>query len=116
MREVVVATKDLLEKLKENRDIHANEYNEMLEVYQNKVIEGLSKLLEEAKKKPDEPVTHLNLPKPVSYVNEYDTVIGMIRMSSEFNIAITQDEYKKYVLNEWNWTNIFNSLKANYVG
>lgn len=116
MNEINVTKSTLLEKLTENREIHKSEYKEMMETYHQEVIRGLSKLLKAAKKKPKQPVTSLNIPIPISYINEYDTVIGMLEMSTNEDFVITQAEYKKYVMNEWSWTNVFNSLKAAYNG
>jgi hypothetical protein len=116
MKEVTVKKEALLLKLKENRITHEKEYDEMMKNYHNKVISGLETLLSKAMLNAKNPVTHLDLPQPKSYLSEYDLIISMIEMSMDSNFTLTQTEYKNYVLNEWNWSGQFDMLKTTYSG
>lgn len=115
MKQVTIEKEKLLEKLKENREIHEKEYTELHNAYLDSVISGLKELLEEAEKRPTSPTTGLHLHVPRSYLKEYDMVIGMLEFSEEEAFQITQDEYKKFILNEWEWTGMFDSMKATYL-
>lgn len=102
----------LLLKLRENREIHIKEYKELFEAYQSEAIKGLQKLLKNAKN--GNIVTHLQITQPVDYTETYDEIIGMLEMSVDDTFEITQEEYKSYVLNQWNWTRNFNVFKTAY--
>jgi len=115
MEKVNITKSALLEKLKENRIVHEKEYTEMMEIYHQKVIEGLEDLLQRARSKESNPKTSLNLDVLISYLSEYDMIIGMLEMCTDEEFSITQNEYKKYVLNKWDWSNRFDMLKSTYV-
>jgi hypothetical protein len=114
MRTVKVLKSELLAKLYENRDIHNKEFAELWEEYLNEVAAGLKKLLTKARKREGDPETGLNLIKPRSYAKEYDEIIGMLEFSTDTEFDITQDEYKRYVLNEWDWSRNFAMMKTAY--
>lgn len=115
MTTVTVKTADLLAKLHENKTIHEKEFNELQEIYLNNVISGLSKILEDAKtKKSQNPITSLSLTKPKSFIKDYEEIIGMLEMSIQEEFAITQEEFRNYVLNIWSWTNQFEMIKSAY--
>ncbi len=116
MERIKVNKQELLNKLKENREIHIKEYKEMFTEYQKETIKILQKVLREAKKVPElkQIPTYIGTQAPESSEKEYDVVIGMLEFSTQEDLEITQKEYKQYVLNEWNWSHNFEMLKASY--
>jgi len=105
----------LLTKLKENRNTHYANFEKALELYRKKVIEVLDEALEAAKTG-IEYRTYFNLVKPENMVEEYDEVIGMLEMSQDMSLELTQEQYKNYVLDKWDWTSRFASNTLSYVG
>jgi len=114
IRSIVVDKKDLLNSLRKNRDIHKQEYQEMQATYKIEVIKELKNLIKRAKN--DNIQTRINLVAPSDYTETYDEVIGMLEMSIESNLTISADEYRKYVMNKWSWSENFDMLKTTYIG
>jgi hypothetical protein len=110
---VKVNKNDLLTKLKANREIHSTEYAEMKEEYRLSAVKGLQKMVRDAKK--GNIKLSLQISKPTNYTDEYDEIIGMLEMSVEDTFVITQEEYKQYVLNIWNWSASNNLMKTSYL-
>ena len=117
MNKVKVSKQELVEKLKENREVHIAEYTEMIQDYKSKVTKELKKILKESKNKNNwDPRTSVHLDKPRSYATEYNQIIGLLEMSVEDTFDISQEEYNKYVLNQWNWSSSFEFSKMSYLG
>lgn len=114
MKNVRVNKSDLLVKLRENKEVHEQEFKELQVIYNDDAITGLEGLLAEAKKRPETPELYLRLEKPISYTESYDLAIGMLEMSIDEIFEISQEEYKNYVLNIWSWTNNFENIKSSY--
>lgn len=110
---VKVDKKDLLSKLKENRKIHIIEFREVLEAYREEAIRQLEEKLKNAKK------GHIdlyfnNLNKPSSAEKSYDEAISMVEFSINSHFDLDQRDYKKYVLDEWDWKTSFEHTKTSY--
>jgi hypothetical protein len=114
-RKVEVSKKELLLKLKENKTLHIKEFKETQEEYNDACILKIEEMLSEAKKRPKSVNTIIHLNPPKSHVKEYEDIIGMLEFSTQTTLEITMEEYKSWVLNEWEWTRSFAATKMSYV-
>lgn len=117
MNKIRVSKARLLTKLKENRDIHIKEYEEVYDEYQVDVIAKMKKLLSAAKKvnRLKEIDTRVGLNPPRSNETDYNMAIKMLEFSIDDELEITQNEFEQYVLNEWDWTRQFANSKLTYL-
>lgn len=113
MNSVKIKRTELLKKIKANRDIHEAEYKEAYVGYKAAVIEGLQKLLENAKSG-KELRTGISLPVPHSYTQEYDRVIAMLEMSVDKVVELEAQDFNRYVLDNWEWKEMSKTIFANY--
>ncbi|MHB8098029.1 MAG: hypothetical protein ACYDD5_00380 [Sulfuricurvum sp.] len=111
---VKVNKNDLISKLEENREIHITEFNELKVDYMEAFTKQLKEMTKSVKNGNFNTTTDFTMVKPTSYLKTYDEVIGMLKMSIEDTFEITQDEYRQYVLNDWNWSRSFAITKASY--
>ena len=109
-----VSKAELLVKLKENREIHIAEFEELKTDYLTGLEDRLKKILKSVKSGNFETNIRIDLVKPKSFEDEYNEVIGMLEMSIDDTYEIDQDEYRQYVLNKWHWTSSFAATKASY--
>lgn len=113
MRSIYVDCNELRKKLVRNRDIHVEEYLEMMGYYEFEVEKLAEELLERVKNK-DYSLMTIVATKPESYESDYDAVIQMMMMSVDENVELSNQEFKQYVMNEWNWKGGFDMLKSVY--
>jgi len=92
----------LLVKLKDNRDNHRSMYLEARAGYiqkaKEKIIEKLNSLEEG---KVERLIFGLTVPEDKTSI--YDQVIGMLEWTEEKVISLTAEEFRNFVLDEWDW-------------
>ena len=118
MDNIKVEKAKLIAILKNNRAIHEEEYNESIEEWEKVVTKALKKAYKLAKVG-DRFITAFKLPKPKSFIDEYDKIIGMLEMSLDEEVELVEHEYDMYVRNNWNWKRDFigtASLYNNKIG
>jgi len=121
-----VSRTGLVETMKANRDTHLKEYNEAKAIYladyQKEMTEKCAKFLAQLAKdteagviNPNNRAVYSKLQAPESYVYEYDNKIAMFEMSVDKNIELTEQEFRQYVRDQWNWSPGFKATTANYL-
>lgn len=108
MEKIKVAKQELIEKLKENRALHKEEYEKAVLGYKINVKKAFRERLKELKNLPELELGEFNtyfnkLYKPDSHDNEFKLAIGMLELSVDEFVEITAEEYQQYYLNEWSW-------------
>lgn len=106
-------TSFLLEKAKQNREKHIAEYEEAVEEYRKQLENAFEKRLK-ALRNGEDVSTYVNLPKPESYENHYDTAIDMLENTTAEVVNIDATTYNRIVRDEWEWTQSFKSVTSNY--
>ena len=114
MYQVKVEKARLLGVLKENRANHRAIFEKAQEVYRDKMVEELDRMIAEAKRG-DKIRRAFSLPEPEDHTDDYDRAIGMLGMSVDDTVDLTLDEYRQYVEDEWGWQRSFASNTASYV-
>lgn len=113
MPKIQIEKQKLAEILTHNRAIHHKEYSEALAEYQHQMIEKLEGVLEKVKKDPKTEI-HLNLVKPRHHVDDYDRVISMLKLHQDHTIELDDNSFRRFVEDEWDWTNHFKNVTSSY--
>lgn len=103
----------LSQRLRENRAKHEEIYNEAVLGYQKAAIEKLSEALEKVKANPQERV-YFNLSYPTNHLKDYDRVIMMFDQCVETEIELDQQEYSRYIQDNWEWSANFLTSNSGY--
>ena len=115
MKKVKVNKDKLIVVLKENKEKHISIFNKAEEKYREVAIGALDSALGRAREG-KEIQTYFDLTKPMNQTKDYDRAIGMLEMSIDDDIEISQIEYENYVLDQWNWNTQFNMSNTMYIG
>jgi len=111
---VTVDRNDLLKRIKENREQHRSVFEAALKGYRTKVISELDKSLADAKAGRNFR-TFIALAEPVDQTKDYDRIIGMLEMSVDQTIDLTEDQFSQYVLDDWSWKRNFTEINTSYI-
>lgn len=109
MERINVKKETVLDILKKNLVQHQKDYDEAVLGWIEKTKSELKKILE----KLDLPnaieirIDSIHLPKPNSYVKEYEKAIKMIEYETREEIEISEVDFERYFLDEWNWKTSF---------
>ena len=115
LKPITIRKHILLEKLKINKEKHIAEFKLLQTAYNDKAIEKLTELLEAAKKRPAIVTTRVSgLNQPVSNEKEYEVVIGMFEIALEETFELDLEHYRRFILDEWDWTSSFTLSKTAY--
>lgn len=110
---IKVSRTELLRIIQTNREIHRREFNEAYVAFRQTALDELRKNLKAAEDgKAIE--LHVYLDHPVSHLEEYDDVIGLLEMGSDDEVTLTSKDYRKYVRDEWPWTDGFKKTRVFY--
>ena len=115
MDKVFVKKPELLEVLRTNRAKHEEEYKEAHKNYLEEVYTTLKRSLENLDGKEDPELSKLTmLIRPKNYLQEYDRAIKMIEMTTQDEITLTEDDFDKLVLDNWQWKDNFTAMNSFY--
>lgn len=121
-----VSREELLEKLKTNRNKHAEEYKVALKGWRVVYAEALGKkaaeIIEHGEKVREGATvtpfyTHalFDLPnRPEDHTDDYDTIIARMEMSKDEEIFIKHGDFAKFVLDKWKWKEAHTEAFTNY--
>jgi hypothetical protein len=102
MNEVIVEKARLLAVLKENRKNHADTLEKAISGYRKAWEDLLERTLQEVRNGGN--IDHgLSLPLPMDHRRDYDRAIKMLEMSTEDKIVISEKDFQRYVMDEWEW-------------
>lgn len=104
MKSIKVEKAVLLKKLIENKQKH-KELVEKAQIGFKKVVkETLEKLLQNVEKnKPIDFKELYNLTQPMNKTTEYEQAIEMLNMSIDDIVEITDQEFRCFVQDKWDW-------------
>lgn len=115
MAVITVKKSELLEALIKNKEEHRKMFLKAQDGYRVTVIEELDKMLKDAREG-KEYRTSVHIPAPSDHTKDYERVVKMLTMSVKDEIRITEEEFSKYVMDDWGWKQEFTRMSANYVG
>lgn len=99
--------------LEKNKAEHEKIFKEAEEGYKQELRKELSEKLD-CLAMGKFPNPHSKLVRPVNHLEEYDTAIEMLRLTTDEAIQLTQDQFKCYMLNKWSWSGTFLHTNAAY--
>lgn len=133
MRNTTINKNVLLAKLRENREKHIREYNELYEKYKEMAIEALNQakkealrtinaalsLMEKSSSKEPAGLDIANLGgffqyifKPENHEKDYDMAIAMIEVEVHEVIVLPADQFQCFYMDDWSWRGQFERVKA----
>jgi len=117
MRDVQIKKVELLERLQTNRDNHHGVYEKALDAYQAKVTELLESLVQRARQGKVIPQDALyKLPLPEDHTEDYNVAIEMLQHEEREILTLSQQEFRRYFLDRWEWEQSFHANTQSYVG
>jgi hypothetical protein len=102
-----------MEIIQANMEQHREMFMEAMEGYKVKAIELLEAHIERIKTNAPEKVV-IQLPMPQDHSDEYETVIGMLKVSIDEELEINRYDFERYVLDQWEWKQAFAETYAAY--
>lgn len=114
---IKVNKEDLLKALKENRAKHSENYVLAVEQYRLECLAALKKRItdiEEGNISKMSSFMSFNMPSPVHFTHEYDTIIGMLEMATDETFDIDGTTYRAWVMDEWEWKERFTNDSIGY--
>lgn len=108
-----VKISELIRILKENRARHQELYEEATINYRKSLVRGFSERLEQARKHESDPGHNkepdccIRVLRPENHLREYDTLIQMLSMTEDKLITLDENDFAKYVRDEWTWKGSF---------
>lgn len=118
MNKTSVKVADLLTTLRENREEHEKEFKKAKKVWRKELKKAYERKIRKLDSDEYDFETFIEniigLPKPVEYLDEYDTAIAQLEWEQEKVIDLDQSDFKKFVQNEWAWSRQFAASTSNY--
>ena len=116
MNIVKVKKNDLIKVLEENKKKHVKDYEHAIHGYKIQLHKQLLDKLEKLSNGDVADTNFKDLYMPESHENDYDVVIGMLGVTEEKIIELTQSDYRAYYLDDWTWRRSWVGLNAGYIG
>lgn len=110
---VTVKKETLLAALKKNREGHRSVFLKAQDGYRRICIEHLDKMLADAKAGKAF-LTHIRLEAPQDHTKEYDVNIQMLEMSEDEKLVISEEQFRHFVQDDWEWREGFVANSAQY--
>lgn len=104
----------LLEVLNKNKNAHRDLFLKAQEGYREKAIEELEKALDRAKNHKAERV-YVALPWPEDHTSDYERIIRMVEYSVDNIFELDEQEFARYVLDNWEWKKQWTATSAAYL-
>ena len=113
MEKIKVNKTKLLSILESNRAKHRQIFEEACDGYQKAVIKELEAQLKRAKEGIRRSML-ISIPAPVDQTKEYDRAIAMLKMSVEEDVLLSEQDFRCYVLDDWEWKQKFLTSSRSY--
>lgn len=115
MKTVKIRKAELKAIVAKNATKHQTELKEAWDGYTKTCIEAFEGLL--ARFKNGEKVTDIYLHErpPEDHTKDYDRVLKMIDMSVDTEIELDQNDFSRYVLDEWEWKEMWAVSNSKYL-
>lgn len=112
MENVRVSKKELLEKVMQNRNQHAELFKKAQEGFVRRWTEEMHDMMKAAEN--GDVRLYVGLTPPSDHTAEYNRAIRMLEMSQDDTIEIDTETFAQLVMNEWQWFNQATAINATY--
>ena len=114
MESVTVKKDELLAVVKKNLEAHEDLFVRALDGYRKQVIEELDRMLKDAKDG-KYICRAISLPEPIDHTNDYERVVTMLEMSTEDEIELDEQDFDRYVMDNWSWKHMATEINTSYL-
>ena len=114
MDSVTVDKTELLAALRENRTGHRSAFEDAQKGWRETVIEQLDEMLQFARNG-QKMRFQFSLPEPEDHTKDYDRVIRMVEMEVNHEIEIAEQDFRAYVMDDWDWMAQWSGSNSMYV-
>jgi hypothetical protein len=113
MNTVTVKVADLSKIVRENRGKHRAIFEEVLVNYKKQWIAELERMLTRVKR--GKVINqYIALPVPKDHTRDYDRILKMLDMHTGETVVISQQDFARYVQDDWEWKREFYTSASNY--
>ena len=110
---VLVEKEAVLDAIRANRESHRDKFEEAIAGYRDKAVQLLQEHVERILRNAPERVI-IDLPWPEDHSDDYDRVIEQLEFSVDDKLELSEQEFNKYVRDEWGWQQGFGHTYALY--
>ncbi len=114
-RSMKFSVKKLTELIKKNRGDHRKLFEQAQQGYRKALIRELDLMLKEARER-KRYRRAVELVEPMDMTREYDQILAMLELTTDADIELSQDEFARYVLDDWDWKERVTMTNRSYVG
>jgi len=108
---------DLIEAVKKQRAVHAEEYKAAMEGWRSRMMALGRELMDKGPKLAKFPRALRNsIEVPKSHDEDFAVAIQMLEMSVDDKIELDQDDYAQLVLGKWRWRDEWAMSNRAYIG
>ena len=111
---VTVKVADLLEVLRQNRDLHREKFLDAQVQFRQRAVYELDRSLADARKG-NEVRLFIQLPEPEDHTADYDREIRMLEMHQGDTIDIRAGQFDQLVMDRWGWSGSFAANTLSYL-
>lgn len=113
MKSICMDKSELVKIVTANRNKHEENYKKAVKVYTEEAIEMFEGKIKDFKSgKIDKP--HIKISVPESHLEDYNLCLKMLNSEIDDRVVLDTQDYKNYVLDEWHWSNSFESNTISY--
>jgi len=112
LKMIKVTTKDLIDKVRKNREQHALDFTKAEKGFIMDCEVKLKAAMKEVKRG-DVPDT-IRFEQPTCHTDDYDAILDMLEMSVDEELEITYEQFQRYARDKWDWSANFNELATFY--
>lgn len=113
-RTIRVKKADLMNKIKENKERHIQEYKKAVDAYKKEALSQLEKLKVDAE---DGKLNlRLDLVVPVDSSENYDKILEMFEWEVEDIVELSQSEFREYIQDETDFARAAKFANSSYLG
>ncbi len=113
-RTIKVEKQRLIDTVTANRNEHRGHFITAQQKYREKVIEILDERLAAARRG-DKIDVQISLPQPQDYTSWYDKALSGLEWEVSDYVNLTQEEFNRLVLNDWEWRSAFAGTTMSYI-
>jgi hypothetical protein len=104
----------VLEKVRKNYATHKHVVEKAIEGYRKAATAELERHLARLKKGRPQRV-YVSISEPMNMSREYERVIAMVEQNEDDVIQLSEDEFRHYIMDDWSWTNEWNTSMLSYL-
>lgn len=114
MNTVTVDRSEFVAVLQKNRDEHRATFEAAVSGYHRRLVHELERRVHDLRRGRSIDVA-IRMPEPEDHTDDYDRVLTMARMSTEDTVRLSEDDFGRYVMDQWRWKQDFITTTGRYL-